>query len=75
MMSEEIEKLKTDINNVVVEIIDDVSDKSPAEKKKIKTNVIFIINLIIILISYMNCCKNNSTSEPEVKNISISKNI
>ena len=41
IINEEIQKLNIDINKVVAEVIDDISDKSPAENKKIKRNVIF----------------------------------
>ena len=75
VINEEIQKIHTDINKVLDEVIDDISDKPPVEKKKIKMNVIFMLNLIIILISYLNCCKKNNITDPEVNNISISKNI
>ncbi len=75
IIDEEIQKLNNGINNVVDEVIDDITDKPPAEKKKIKMNVIFMLNLIIILISYMNCCKKNNITEPAINNISISKNL
>ena len=64
-IDEEIKKLNTDINKVIEDVIDEACHETKSKKKSIKYNMIFLINLVIVLISYrLNqvSCSNNVIS-------------
>ena len=65
----ELQKVNNDINHVIDEVVEGTWNKTEAEKNNIKTIVSFLINSIVIFITYINCCKKNDVTNPEASNI------
>ena len=69
-----LKKLNIDINQVIDDVIENTCHETKSKKKFIKYNIVLLINLIIVFISYMKCCNNKNVMDNRISNIEATNN-